>query len=87
MIIEDEGDKQKLKKTKKQEDWLCLENNDWIKQFIHLLKIRILKILRYSRMFQRLYLRSFIKIILKFYIKVSCWNNYYDNFDYFVVSF
>lgn len=28
MIIEDEGDKQKLKKTKKQEDWLCLENNE-----------------------------------------------------------
>lgn len=30
MIIEDEGDKQKLKKKKqeKQEDCLCLENNE-----------------------------------------------------------
>lgn len=73
MIIEDEGDKQKLKKQKnKKIDYVQKTTKDWIKHFIHLLKIRILKILRYSRMFQRLYLRSFIKIILKFYIKVSC---------------
>lgn len=51
MIIEDEGDKQKLKKQKNKKIDYVQKTTIGIKQFIHLLKIRILKILRYSRMF------------------------------------